>query len=65
MMIDSIIAIISIAEIIGLNIVLNAIRKPPKTNEYPRILENFLYVSSFFGAGCIMAFEEVKFIFGI
>ena len=57
--------IISIADIMGLNIVLNAIRKPPKTNEYPRILENFLYVSSFFGAGCIMAFEEVKFIFGI
>ena len=59
------IEIISIADIMGLNIVLNAIRKPPKTNEYPRILENFLYVSSFFGAGCIMAFEEVKFIFGI
>ena len=59
------IEIISIADIMGLNIVLNAIRKPPKTNEYPRILENFLYVSSFFGAGFIMAFEEVKFIFGI
>ena len=59
------IEIISIADIMGLNIVLNAIRKPPKTNEYPRILENFLYVSSFFGAGCIMAFEEVKFIFVI
>ena len=59
------IEIISIADIMGLNIVLNAIRKPPKTNEYPRILENFLYVSSFFGAGCILAFEEVKFIFGI
>ena len=59
------IEIISIADIMGLNIVLNDIRKPPKTNEYPRILENFLYVSSFFGAGCIMAFEEVKFIFGI
>ena len=59
------IEIISIADIMGLNIVLNAIRKPPKTNEYPRILENFLYISSFFGAGCIMAFEEVKFIFGI
>ena len=38
------IEIISIADIMGLNIVLNAIRKPPKTNEYPRILENFLYV---------------------
>ena len=59
------IEIISIADIMGLNIVLNAIRKPPKTNEYPRILENFLYVSSFFGAGCHMALEEVKFIFGI
>ena len=39
------IEIISIADIMGLNIVLNAIRKPPKTNEYPRILENFVYVS--------------------